>query len=671
MFEKTGQIIGKNIKLMTRSKASALVIILGPLFLILLVGLAFSSSGQYRIPLGVYSPTYDNVTQELLAKLSSSSFTITQFYHPDACIDSVKTQESKACLIFPPDFNPAALSSPVPSPADNATQNNSLQLHVDYSEINLVYTIVAAVSSQVSAQAEQMQAALTQDLLTRLSAADAEAAQRIPTIVELVTAHNTVMQKITEASGKINSLDLQVGISNINSQDVEKELLQLNKVAAGTLLDARILISGVQVQIAKLQGNTTDIKTMLDRSENSFKDYETQLKSLNHTLESFVVNLSEEVVIAQTKLTSAVTGRNTAAGQLEEVKQELAASTERLNQIQVGMNNIKNTVSNLQIINPAQVASPFRTQILPITSRKTHFNYLFPTLLVLAVMITSVLLGATLVMTEKTSRSYFRNQITPTHDAVFLFATFLTAGVVVLVQTFIYLLLSLLFFHVPLLGSMGMTLFIVLEMTALFTMLGILLGTLFKSEETALLGGITLSSIMLLFSSTLLPLESMHPTLRAIASLNPFVMSLALLKEAIFFKVGISHLLSRLFFLLLFIIALSAVALAVQRWLRVHTLFYYHKLPGTPSEVQAKLLELIQRGGFLKRWFPHPLPLSKEELRQQEPASELEKSLLATTPASRAVPAKDVAGITKQVTAERKAEIAEEIDRLKREMRKL
>ena len=59
------RIISKNLKLLIRSKSSALIIILAPLLLILLVGIAFDNANAYGLNIGVFSQS-DNENVDLL-----------------------------------------------------------------------------------------------------------------------------------------------------------------------------------------------------------------------------------------------------------------------------------------------------------------------------------------------------------------------------------------------------------------------------------------------------------------------------------------------------------------------------------------------------------------------------------------------------------------------------
>ncbi|MBI4150216.1 ABC transporter permease [Candidatus Woesearchaeota archaeon] len=661
MLGKTEQIIRKNVKLIMRSRASALIIVLGPLFLILLLGLAFNTSDPYRITVGVYASNYSNLTEGMLTRLTSAGFDVARYPLGDACIDSVKTDESNVCIVFPAQFEIS----------DDTMAE--IQLHVDYSEINLVYHVVDVLSSQVSAQSQEIGAALAEDLLTRLSVVDAEVSKRVPTIVEVVAANDAIAQKTDEIFKSLNSIDLQINTANIRFGGIQEDLQQLKEITANTILEAKFLIDAIDTGLVGLSGNKSNLQNKLDMSDATFDSYDIRLKNVVYSLDTLMTNLSQEIQFAQSKLDNAMATRNIAVARLDEIKTGLTTTIDRLNQIQVGMSNIKTTVASFEVKNAERIVSPLTTRIVPLTSRKTHFNYLFPTLLVLVVMITSVLLGSTLVMSEKKSRAYFRNQITPTPDSVFLMATFLTTVVVVAIQALIYLIISSFFFDVALFGSISVTLGIVLITSSLFALLGILLGTLYKSEETAILAGITLSSIMLLFSSSILPLESMHPILKVLANWNPFVLGVNLLKEALFFDFGLSLLVGSLFTLFTYAAILFIVTLSVQRWLRLHTLVYYHKLPNKTGKMRLELLGLLEReGSILRRFFFKAQPVPDVELAPEVTLDPVEKSLLSDADE---IPAKDATTTAretrKEISEERKLEIESELRRLKRELEKL
>jgi hypothetical protein len=53
-------VIWKNLKILFRSKTSALIVIFGPLLVVYLVGIAFDNSNSYRVNIGVFSEGYND-----------------------------------------------------------------------------------------------------------------------------------------------------------------------------------------------------------------------------------------------------------------------------------------------------------------------------------------------------------------------------------------------------------------------------------------------------------------------------------------------------------------------------------------------------------------------------------------------------------------------------------
>ena len=73
---KLGTMIKKDLKLLIRSKTSALVVLLGPLAIILLVGLAFNSSSLYNLRIASYSEGYSSLTDSIIESLKDQQYSV-------------------------------------------------------------------------------------------------------------------------------------------------------------------------------------------------------------------------------------------------------------------------------------------------------------------------------------------------------------------------------------------------------------------------------------------------------------------------------------------------------------------------------------------------------------------------------------------------------------------
>ncbi len=68
-MNKTLKIIQKNLKMLIRTRTSAMIIIFGPLIVTLLVGLSFNNTRLFNLNIGVYATGYNNMTDSFLEKL--------------------------------------------------------------------------------------------------------------------------------------------------------------------------------------------------------------------------------------------------------------------------------------------------------------------------------------------------------------------------------------------------------------------------------------------------------------------------------------------------------------------------------------------------------------------------------------------------------------------------
>ena len=179
--------------------------------------------------------------------------------------------------------------------------------------------------------------------------------------------------------------------------------------------------------------------------------------------------------------------------------------------------------------------SPITTNIQPVVPEKTYLSYLFPSLIILLILMVSIMLSSNLVIMEKTSRAYFRNFTTPTSDITFIGANYLTTFIVALLQVIIVLIIAAFIFKTDLLAGIALVLLIAFLAITIFSFIGLIIGHFYSSEETASIASISIASLFLLLSNLILPLESMPQAVIRIAQYNPFVMASELLKKAILF----------------------------------------------------------------------------------------------------------------------------------------
>jgi ABC-type polysaccharide/polyol phosphate export permease len=95
--------------------------------------------------------------------------------------------------------------------------------------------------------------------------------------------------------------------------------------------------------------------------------------------------------------------------------------------------------------------------------------------------------------------------------------------------------------------------------------MGIMLGSIFRTEETNTITAISLGFIMVFFSSAILPIETLSPVIKNIASFNPFYISESLLNQIILFQSQLKNVSSYFLTLSLYLAGIIIATIIVKK----------------------------------------------------------------------------------------------------------
>lgn len=479
-------IVKKNLKILIRSKSSALIILVGPLLLILLVGSAFNTSSFSEIQIGAYSEEYNDLTNSIITKLETDNYKVTKLGTKDQCIDGVKSSTINICAVFPKNLN--------------VESEEEIEFYVDQSRMNLVFAIKSAILSKVTERSEELSKDLTGIIVSQLSQTSSELELKREEIIETQKKNSDIRSKVSEVEG--TTINMNVNFSEINSI------------------------------ISELENETEEVKQDLNAS-NAFEKLENLVESAGAEIKNF---------------NSLETSKTTILSKVSEINQDISSSNLQLQSIRDSTDSIISRIAAIEVTDVESIVSPIKTVTKPITKEETHINYLFPTLIMMVVMFVSILLSSVTVIREKTSSAYFRNYISPTNSVVFVFAAYLTNILIVILQLIIVfgVMVS---FNPALASTIINVALALLAITTTFILLGMIVGYVFSSEETATIGSISLGTILLFFSNTIIPLETLPATFRQIANYNIFVIGESIIRKIILFESSLKANLNDLYLL--------------------------------------------------------------------------------------------------------------------------
>jgi hypothetical protein len=405
------KIIKKNFKLLIRSKSSALIIILGPLLVIFLVGIAFDNLNKFSLSIGTYSDNYNDLTNSFITKLQEKEFSVQKINSLDECTSQIKQGKLNICIVFPKGMSL------------DSDKTNEIEFYVDNSKINLVWMVLDTISTKVEERSSELSIDLTTTLLNKIDLTKTG-------INEITSKLDNIKLENKQASDTlVSAQDGTVGAKfndlKIKTESFKADLLQKIAGAESVILEA---------------SNKVDSSNMTNESKSSLKTRLFEIKTYLYNMKS---KLQEQTNMSTSDFTVLKNVINDIQSSLQKdfdsIKAGLSSSDTELSKVQASLNLISSQLSDIKITNATTIVNPITTSIKPVTIEKTYLNYMFPSLVVLVIMFISILLSNTLVMMEKHSPAYFRNFITPTRDIVFILATYLTNVILVFIQLVIIL----------------------------------------------------------------------------------------------------------------------------------------------------------------------------------------------------------------------------------------
>lgn len=488
-FVKLWTMILKDIRLLLRSKSSSLVVIFGPLLVIFLVGIAFNTSSMYDLRIATYSGSYSELSDSVINHLKDDQYSTFKAESLEDCIDGVNLGKFHACAVFSPGMV-----------IGNQAQN-LIEIHVDESRINIAHMIELSIQKKVNAETAKISKGLTGNIVTTMFNTRDVLAEKQSVISKLSSSTSDGILKVSGVSEDLNKMNLSYDKGDINYTNVERK---------ADAIKSKINSTAACLAVLPLDGEV-------------FEEFDEAMNYLKTGVDT-VVN----------KFDSVIQTRDSSVQDLDSLKQILITGTDDLMVLKNTLNTLVAGIEGVEVTDVESIVSPVTTEVKSVAGKKTHLGYLFPTFIILIVMFMSLLFSTTVTMKEKLSKAFFRNFIMPTSDFLFMIGGYLTNIFIVAVQLTI-LFAAAVFFLPEIRNVMLPMLVVLLIVTTVFVLLGMFIGFIFKSEETATLGAISIGSLMLFFSNAILPIETLPVGIRDIAKFNPFVLSVNILKRIMLF----------------------------------------------------------------------------------------------------------------------------------------
>ncbi|MGM5481009.1 MAG: ABC transporter permease [Nanobdellota archaeon] len=551
-------IISKNFKVLFRQKTSLISIILGPLLIIFLIGIAFNSSSSIEITVGYHAPDNSTLTSEFLNTLKQNDYILKPHPYNESCIEDLKGGLVHTCIIFPEHFKIE----------QGATKE--IEFFVDKSRMNIVYTVIDRVSDRIDLKTDQLSMNLT-ETLTRTMESSADRVDRgIGSLIKVKKSISDSEQSIVSTKTSLADLDLDPGDVSL---DISSDIASLESTQTSIYGDVKSAVIEGYSLIDSIRNQTSDTNItadlndleyeLEDLNESAFESSQSGSQKVSSVL-SKVSDTASKVDSLKTKLSSANTIRDDSLTRLGELQETFVSLTEQIDSIKQDLEQASHRLNTVDITSSEQIVNPVSTTIKTVSSNN-KIAMLFPYVLMLVVMFVGLLLSSTLVVVEKKSKAAFRVFTTPARDEYFIITTFLTSFIIIIFQILIILAVANIFAVDLLSQNIAVNAVLLVLGTSIFIMLGMCLGYLLPNQQSSNMASISLGAIFLFISNLVLPVESISSYLQKAAQYNPYVLSSETLRQSILFTLGFDKLGNSIMILLSYSIIIFLLIIVVQK----------------------------------------------------------------------------------------------------------
>lgn len=507
-------------KILARSKGSALIVLLAPLIIVFIIGLGFMDTTEQQINVGIHITEQSNLTDRYLESFNTTENNIIMYDTQQQCINSISEDATVLCTVFSEDFQMR----------DGA--KNELTFYVDESRLNLVDRLISSVSTSIGTESSEISEELTEQLLKIVSVTNEEVQS---SLAKIITSRAEIKSATTQSESATKEIaDVDIKKETINTGTITTKLSELDDEFSELRSNAQDVVDAYETiaPITELEEDMTDLNTTLQNS--------TGIQNIED-MQDALLKVSLSITKLNKKLDSASEMQTKVKGNLDELTDAITTTSQNIDDVKINLEEIMQEINSFELKSATSISSPVTTNIESVSLTTNRLTYSFSYLLTLAILFIGLMLSSTLVYTEKDSKAFFRNFTTPTTQKYFIFVNYLTALIIILLQTIVILAIAHFALSVPILTNTIVISIILFVGITLFIMLGLLIGSLSATSEAVTMSNIVIGSVFLFLSNLILPLETLSPLISKIASFNPYVIVSESIRKAMLFNANITQ----------------------------------------------------------------------------------------------------------------------------------
>lgn len=470
-------VIGRNLRIYSNSKLSSLIIIMGPLILILIMGAALQDSSLRNIQAGVFSSEESEFKEDFTNRLNEESFLTIPENSLESCKENVINGINHVCIHIEKGDSPEIFPGKL---------NYDVDVYVDFSKQRIVWGIISSLQNMVDKESHSIRNSVIKDIKSDVN--------------KIYSRLINIENRLTSATSNIDSLEQKGADAKNELDDIETRVLNIKE----------------------------DLETLRDSEE------------LDEQQILIISGLINEIDLINQKI------RNVEEGIIPET--EVRRVRKSVLDIQEAVRNLRGELSRIQEISVDQLIDPVILSVYSASNdvggeatgqRLELLDYLFPSFLIFFVLFGSLLFSTMITTKERSSNAYIRNITSKVFGATFIMGNLLTVLIITTLQISIIIFVASFFLNLSILPNILSLIYLILISILIFSLIGMSIGYIFNSHETAIIASISISLLFLIFSSIITPTETLPGILPKIVSLSPLALLETKLRISLIFDSAI------------------------------------------------------------------------------------------------------------------------------------
>ena len=565
-------ILLKDLTVFFRDIRNFMFLILMPVVIVILLGMVFLSNEPSNVPIMVCDLAMDETSSRIFSAVENSTiFSTIRLYSDcdEAISNGIKNSAIRGGIIIPKGLT------------ESIRNGSSQELETIVDNTKPVWPYVAVYFNRISGY---MSDAVTEDIINSTWSNLRNVSDDMEGLSGDLNDYKKKLENITkDLDNVVSSIRyLEGNLSSIDTSEVKNKLNASSEV----LRNSTSYFDSINSSLTESEGimtQVTQVAALVDDAEKSqailqnisllranFEVLKLSLSGIQSSLASAETNLRES-----REKVKAIQASNISKD-LSDIRSELETTSGFFNQTYLSVSVLSEKVDESRDLfkklvekDPSFVASPVEFRVNAFYKGQRFIDFLFPSIMMLIVMMISILLPAVPFVRDRNSGLLERVMLSPVKLEFLVSEKAVSYFLISLLQVPLILFIGTYFFDIQISMSNLLPIFVVSSASIImFIFFGLAIASFSKSESTAIMASMLFIIPMIFLSGVFIAIEIMPGFIRPIAESLPISVPVRLLETLILQNTGINLIVLGLQ-LFLYIIFYTIVSWAlIRKWLK-------------------------------------------------------------------------------------------------------